>query len=122
MLVEVCTITRATTTATSPVGRQTRSFTVIASGVSCLMQQSSGGNAQSGGSSGSSWSDPGFVPSYNWRVFLKQGQDIKDGDRVVSAKRGFTAEVVSVISIITPGNVDGHHLEVRVRQLVNEGP
>lgn len=113
MLIETCDIQRAQAAVSTATGRQKRIFATIASDVPCLMQT---GGAQS------NREDIGFVQRGEWRVFVESGQDVQDGDRVVSATRGFTGEVHSSPNIITPSHEDGHHLELSVRQLVHEGP
>jgi len=119
MLVEKCDITRVSATSSTSTGRQKRSFETIAAGVKCLIQPRSGSSGQS---DGSGLSDPGFLQSYNWIIFLPQGQDIRDGDRVVSSSRSLTLEVATNTNIITPSFTTGHHIEVKGRQMIREAP
>jgi len=122
MLIEVCDVKRTQDIVSTPTGRQKRHFATVATDVPCLFQAFGGSKSgKSGGSGGSTWEDRGFLPIYEWRFFAEPDQDIREGDRLVSATRGKTYEVYSESNVVTPGYETGHHLELRVREMAHEG-
>lgn len=98
LLDKTVTVEREQVTRT-PTGATTRTWTPVATGVPCAIQQASGRRVTT---------DQGMQLAADWQGFFLADADLQLGDHVVDG-----AEVYAVVLL---ESLRGHHLEAALRQ------